>query len=198
MKSIRSSTFETNSSSVHSLTLVSKSKYAAWEKGDVIMAGEGNFVPFTELYITIKKHIEDRIARYGKELAEEKDEKQRGYKTEWLNEAKEDLAKVVALDAKSFMDLAKEIILKDADGRFDCSYYDDFYYVGDDGREPECAEDIENWDAKKPVADTLYDYESEGYFTEEKYYENDYYETFCKEQNIDGVDVVAFGYYGYD
>lgn len=198
MKSIRQNTFETNSSSVHSLTLTSKSKYAAWEKGDVIMAGEGNFVPFTELYDTIKKHIEDRVAEYEKELAEEKDEKSKEYKTMWLAEAKEDLAKVISVDKDQFTTLSKEIILKDAEGRFDESYYDDYYYVGDDGGKPENSEDIEDWGIKKPIADILISYESEGYVTEEKYYENDYYETFCQEKKIDGVDVVVFGYYGHD
>jgi len=198
MKSIRQNTFETNSSSVHSLTLTSKSEYAAWEKGDVIMAGEGNFVPFTELYDTIKKSIEERIARYEKEIAEEKDEKSKGYKTQWLAEAKEDLAEVISVDKDQFTSLSKEIILKDAEGRFDESYYDDYYYVEEDGEAPELSEDIEDWGVKKPIADILISYDSEGYVTEEKYYENDYYETFCQEKKIDGVDVVAFGYYGHD
>ena len=50
MKSIRANTFETNSSSVHSLTLVSASTYKKWETGEAIMAGEGNLVPFADLY----------------------------------------------------------------------------------------------------------------------------------------------------
>lgn len=198
MKSIRQNTFETNSSSVHSLTLTSKSEYEAWEKGDVIMAGEGNFVPFTELYDTIKKYIEDHVASYEKELAEEKDEKAKEYKTRWLEEAREDLARIISVDKDQFAALSKEIILKDAEGRFDESYYDDYYYVGDDGKIPENYEDIEDWGIKKPIADILISYESEGYVTEEKYYENDYYETFCQEKKIDGVDVVAFGCYGHD
>lgn len=198
MKSIRSNTFETNSSSVHSLTMVSASSYKKWEDGEVIMAGEGNFVSFTDLYDTIKKSIEGNIARYEKELAEEKDEKAKGYKTKWLAEEKEDLAKLMSVDKDQFLALSKEIILKDADGKFDESYYDDYYYVGDDGKMPECSEDVENWEAKKPIADILIAYESEGYVTESKYYENDWYETYCQEQTIDGVKVVAFGYYGHD
>lgn len=198
MISIRENVFETNSSSVHSLTLASKSKYTAWEKGDVIMAGESNLIPFTELYDTIKKSIEDRIARYEKELAEEKDEKSKKYKTEWLEEAKEDLAKVISVDKDQFQTLSKEIILEDANGDFDESYYDDYYYIGEDGKIPEDSEDVENWEIKKPIADILISYESEGYVTEERYYENEDYETFCQEEEIDGVDVVAFGYYGHD
>lgn len=198
MISVRENVFETNSSSVHSLTLTSKSEYTAWEKGDAIMAGEGNLIPFTELYDTIKKCIEDRIARYEEELAEEKDEKSKGYKTEWLKEAKEDLAKVISVDKDQFLALSKEIILEDANGNFDNSYYDDYYYTDKDGKVPESSEDIENWEVKKPVADILIGYADEGYVTEEKYYEQDYYETFRYEKTIDGVDVVAFGYYGHD
>lgn len=198
MISIRESVFETNSSSTHSLTLTSKSEYTAWEKGDAIMAGEGNLIPFTELYDTIKKCIEDRIVRYEKELAEEKDEKSKDYKTEWLKEAKEELAKVVSVDKDQFLNLSKEIILEDANGDFDNSYYDDYYYTDKDGKVPESSEEIENWEVKKPVADILIGYADEGYVTEEKYYEQDYYETFRQERKIDGVDVVAFGYYGHD
>ena len=198
MISVREDVFETNSSSVHSLTLVSKPRYDAWKKGDAILVGEGNLIPFTELYDTIKKTIENRIARYEKELTEEKDEKSKSYKTEWLAEAKEDLAKVTSVDKDQFLNLSKQIILEDASGRFNEHYYDDHYYVGDDGKAPEYSEDVENWEAKKPIADILINYESDGYITEDKYYDNDWYETFQQTQNIDGVDVVAFGYYGHD
>lgn len=198
MKSIRANTFETNSSSTHSLTMVSASTYKKWEDGEVIMTGEGNFVSFADLYDTIKKSIEDNIVRYEKELAEEKDEKAKGYKTKWLAEEREALAKLMSVDKDQFLALSKEIILKDADGKFDESYYDDYYYVGDDGKIPECSEDVKDWGIKKPIADILIAYESEGYVTEEKYYKNDYYETYRQEETIDGVDVIAFGYYGHD
>lgn len=167
MISVRESVFETNSSSVHSLTLTSKSEYTAWKKGDAIMAGEGNLIPFTELYDTIKK-------------------------------CKKDLVKFTSVDKDQFLALSKEIILEDANGDFDNSYYGDHYYIGKDGKAPKSSEEIENWEAKKPVADILIGYADEGYVTEEKYYEQAYYETFCYEKTIDGVDVVAFGYYGHD
>ena len=96
------------------------------------------------------------------------------------------------------MSLSKEIILKDADGKFDETYYDDYYYVDEDGKLPECSEDIVDWGIKKPIADILINYNCEGYVTEENYYENDYFETFSQEGTIDGVDVIAFGYYGHD
>lgn len=198
MKSIRSNTFETNSSSVHSLTMTSASNYKKWEDGEVIMTGEGNFVSFADLYDTIKKSIEDNIVGYEKELAEEKDEEAKGYKTKWLAEEREALAKLMSVDKDQFLALSKEIILKDADGKFDESYYDDYYYVGDDGKIPECSEDVKDWGIKKPIADILINYNCEGYVTEEKYYKNDYFETYRQEETIDGVKVVAFGYYGHD
>lgn len=198
MKSIRQSTFETNSSSIHSLTLTSASNYKTWEDGEAILVGEGNIVPFTELYSTIETYTKDRIKTYEKELAEEKDEKSKKYKKKWLEEAKENLVKIESIEKDQFSALSKEIIVKDAEGKFNETYYDDYYYVGDDGKLPELYEEITDWGIKKKVADILIDYCEEGYFTEEKYYENDYYETFCQEQTIDGVNVVAFGYYGHD
>lgn len=176
------------------MTLASNCK--KWEDGEVIMAGEGNFVSFADLYDTIKKSIEDNIVRYEKELAEKKMKKQKNIK--WLAEEREALAKLMSVDKDQFLALSKEIILKDADGKFDESYYDDYYYVGDDGKIPECSEDVKDWGIKKPIADILIAYESEGYVTESKYYENDWYETLCQEQTIDGVKVVAFGYCGHD
>lgn len=198
MKSIRANTFETNSSSVHSLTLVSASTYKKWETGEAIMAGEGNLVPFADLYSTIEAYVRNRVERYEKELAEEKTEKAKEYKKEWLKEAEEDLAKILSVERDQFLNLSKEIILKDAGGKFDETYYDDYYYVDEDGKLPECSEDIVDWGIKKPIADILINYCCEGYITEEKYYENDYYETYRQEETIDGVDVVAFGYYGHD
>lgn len=198
MKSIRSNTFETNSSSIHSLTLTSASNYKTWEDGEAILVGEGNIVPFTDLYNTIETYTKDRIKTYEKELAEEKDEKSKKYKKKWLEEAKENLVKIESIEKDQFSALSKEIIVKDAEGKFNETYYDDYYYVGDDGKLPELYEEITDWGIKKKVADILIDYCEEGYFTEEKYYENDYYETFCQEKKIDGVDVVAFGYYGHD
>lgn len=198
MKSIRANTFETNSSSTHSLTLVSASKYKKWETGEAIMAGEGNLVPFADLYSTIEAHARNQVKCYEKELAEEKNEETKKYKKEWLKEAEEDLAKILSVEKDQFLSLSKEIILKDAGGKFDETYYDDYYYVDEDGKLPECSEDITDWGIKKPIADILIDYNCEGYVTEEKYYKNDYYETYCQEETIDGVDVVAFGYYGHD
>lgn len=198
MKSIRANTFETNSSSTHSLTMVSASTYKRWETGEAIMAGEGNLVPFADLYSTIEAYAKNQVKRYEKEIAEEKNEETKEYKKKWLKEAEEDLAKILSVERDQFLNLSKEIILKDAGGKFDETYYDDYYYVDEDGKLPECSEDIVDWGIKKPIADILIDYSCEGYVTEEKYYENDYYETYCQEETIDGVDVIAFGYYGHD
>ena len=72
MKSLRANTFETNSSSTHSLTMVSASTYKKWETGEAIMAGEGNLVPFADLYNTIETYAKNQVKRYEKEIAEEK------------------------------------------------------------------------------------------------------------------------------
>lgn len=198
MKSLRANTFETNSSSTHSLTMVSASTYKRWETGEAIMAGEGNLIPFADLYNTIETYAKNQVKCYEKEITEEKNEKTKEYKKKWLKEAEENLAKILSVERDQFLNLSKEIILKDAGGKFDETYYDDYYYVDEDGKLPECSEDIVDWGIKKPIADILINYNCEGYVTEEKYYENDYYETYCQEKTIDGVDVIAFGYYGHD
>lgn len=55
-KQVRRGVFETNSSSVHSLTLVMKDEYEKWEKGELVYNDwENKLVPVTE---EIKKKME--------------------------------------------------------------------------------------------------------------------------------------------
>lgn len=39
---------------------------------------------------------------------------------------------------------------------------------------------------------------SETFYTYDDFFQNDSYETFCKEREFGGASVVAFGYYGWD
>lgn len=61
MIQIRNSIFETNSSSVHSITMCSENEFKEWEKGNVLYCTYvENFVSYDDAVKTIKKdHGED-------------------------------------------------------------------------------------------------------------------------------------------
>lgn len=144
---IRRGTFETNSSSVHSLTLCSKSDYERWSYGELFYepCGEGFIEPekilnseeFKEMEAS--KHIKDNLSLF-KEMA---------YAYEEL------------------------------------SYYDDYWRIID-----ERSKELNN-----TIKDEIRDMEV--YSIDSFFAKNDY-ETFAEEKNIDGVNVVAFGYFGRD
>lgn len=57
----------------------------------------------------------------------------------------------------------------------------------------DCVIDWENEEA----VDAFIDF-SETFYTYDGFFQNNYYETFCKEREFSGTNVVAFGYYGWD
>ena len=144
---IRRGTFETNSSSVHSLTLCSGSEYERWAVGELFYEplGKGFIEPekilnseeFKEMEVS--KHIKDNLSLF-KEMA------------------------------YAYGELS----------------YDDDYWR------------IINKRSKKlnnTIKDEIRDMEV--YSIDSFFAKNDY-ETFAEEKNIDGVNVVAFGYFGHD
>lgn len=160
MKYIRRGTFETNSSSCHSITLASKKDYDMWADEEAFLF-YGKFVPFTEAYVQIKTWIkEEKLDYYEQNSDYWKDEiaTYKGY-----------LSILDNLDAKTFNDIFKKFITNDCielnplEGLFQA--------IRDDGE--------------------TFSYQS--YFD---YYGNEY-EMFEEEKNIEGTDVIAFGYYGY-
>lgn len=186
MLSIRENVFESNSSSVHSLTITSKAQYKRWEDGEVVwQRGAERFYTIPELWEIIEKEI--------KEDTEELSLPDRA-NDEWSQKKLKD-AKVLIegmteeIFAKHFQELLKEY-----EGAI---YYDTFRDVNEHS----------NWwhelalnDRLKTVGLLQYCF-GEGLYTEEAFYDYDKgieYETFCHNENIDGVDVVAFGYYGHD
>ena len=144
---IRRGTFETNSSSVHSLTLCSESDYERWSYGELFYEplGKGFIEPekilnseeFKEMEVS--KHIKDNISLF-KEMA---------YAYEEL------------------------------------SYDDDYWRIID-----ERSEELNN-----TIKDEIRNMEV---YSIDSFFARNDYETFAEEKNIDGVNVVAFGYFGRD
>lgn len=60
MRQIRRSVFETNSSSVHSLTMCSEDEFSRWERGEVFYKRWGRgFVPREEVFAKIRGEGQD-------------------------------------------------------------------------------------------------------------------------------------------
>ena len=144
---IRRGTFETNSSSVHSLTLCSESDYERWSNGELFYEPYGRgFVTLEEVVnseefkeMEVSKHIKDNLSLF-KEMA---------YAYEEL------------------------------------SYDDDYRRIID-----ERSEELNN-----TIKDEIRDMEV---YSIDSFFAKTDYETFAEEKNIDGVNVVAFGYFGHD
>ena len=159
MKFIRRGTFETNSSSCHSLTLASKKDYDMWTNEDAFLF-YGKFVPINEAYVRIKSWVKEQLDYY---------KQKKDYWKEEIDTYEGYLGILDNLDAKTFNDAFKKFIIDDCielnplDGLFQT--------LRDDGET----------------------------FSHQSYldYYGDEYEMFEEEKNIEGTDVVAFGYYGY-
>ena len=144
---IRRGTFETNSSSVHSLTLCSESEYERWAVGELFYEPRGkgfiepekilNSEEFKEMEVS--KHIKDNLSLF-KEMA---------YAYEEL------------------------------------SYDDDYWRIIN-----ERSEELNN-----TIKDEIRDMEV---YSIDSFFAKTDCETFTEEKNIDGVNVVAFGYFGHD
>ena len=140
MRTIRNNTFETNSSSTHSLSIVSSEEFDKF-KNDETLYYYGDLFTFDEIYTRVKK---------------EKN-------SEWLK------------DKNSAIQKMKEII-KDK-RRIDTDYDDD----------------DENAEILKDITDVF-----EVLETYESLNEDSYLEFFEEKRVINGVEVVAFGNYGFD
>lgn len=140
MRTIRNNTFETNSSSTHSLSIVSSEEFDKF-KNDETLYYYGDLFTFDEIYTRVKR---------------EKN-------SEWLK------------DKNSAIQKMKEII-KDK-RRIDTDYDDDY----------------ENAEILKDITDVF-----EVLETYESLNEDSYLEFFEEKRVINGVEVVAFGNYGFD
>ena len=159
MKCIRRGTFETNSSSCHSLTLASKKDYDMWTKGDVFLF-YSEFVPINEAYVRIKTWIKEKLDYYTQK---------EDYWKEEIATYKEYLSVLDNLDAKTFNDIFKKFI---TDGSIELNSLKGLF---------------------QSIKDDCETFSHQSYLD----YYGDEYEMFEEEKNIEGTDVVAFGYYGY-
>jgi hypothetical protein len=175
MKSIRENTFETNSSSTHSLSVVSKEDYEDFENGKKLWNPETEDISsLDDIYKTV---VED-----GNELVSPEEK--------WsTKEEKERIAELLKLVTKEVFDTNIANLLKKTDGTLNNKVWknrDDLYLTDDE----------------KNIFELLNFIFDSGLYDEEGYYElvgNNYnHETFKMDKNINGVDVVAFGHYGYD
>ncbi|MBQ8298415.1 MAG: hypothetical protein IJX99_00830 [Clostridia bacterium] len=89
MKNIRRGTFETNSSSTHSITICTEDEYTKWEKGELY------FDRWSDKFIT-KEEYDEKIAELKESFEDQhrdcvwadEEDKQDALK-EWLNEDKQ-------------------------------------------------------------------------------------------------------------
>ena len=144
---IRRGLFETNSSSVHSLTLCSGSEYERWVVGELF------YEPWSKGFIEPEKILN---SEEFKEME-------------------------VSKHIKDNLSLFKEM----AYAYEELSYYDDYWRIID-----ERSKELNN-----TIKDEIRNMEV--YSIDSFFAKNDY-ETFAEEKNIDGVNVVAFGYFGHD
>lgn len=159
MKYIRRGTFETNSSSCHSITLASKKDYDMWADEEAFLF-YGKFVPFNEAYVQIKNWVKEKLDYYAQKG---------GYWKEEIVTYKGYLSILDNLDAKTFNVAFKKFLI---DGSIDLNPLEGlFQSIRDDGET----------------------------FSHQRYldYYGNEYELLEEEKNIEGTDVVAFGYYGY-
>ena len=187
MISIRESTFETNSSSTHSLTICSSDEYKAWEKGETIFSeGSEKFVKLTELYDTCIEATKKDLEYYK---PEEDDYKMRVAILEYILEHAN----------KEFFD---PFIKKILDRNGEIVSISDFGYESEDGRDIKSLYDLydRNFDGAtdEAVALELANEFGDKLVTEEHFYEDDYLEGYCESKVVNGVEVYVFGKYGYN
>ena len=175
MKSIRENTFETNSSSIHSLTIVSKEEYEDFEDGKELWNPETkSLASLDEIYKTV---VED-----GNELVSPEEK--------WsTKEEKERIGTLLKLVTKEVFDANIVNLLNKTHGTLNSKTWKN-------------REDFDLTDDEKNILELLNFIFDSGLYNEEGYYElvgdNYNYETFKVKKNIKGVDVVAFGHYGYN
>ena len=188
MLSIRENVFESNSSSVHSITVTSKKVTDDWENGKLIFVADwGKFFALDELWGVAnrcKAREEESDQKWIKEHPNETNEYEHNRLKEsaviWNGLTKEIFVSIVAdiLKSDGYIDRNTDYDNPDSDWMFN---------LGD------------LTDRQKVVSVIINSFGDGIYANFDAYSESlEYYETFWEDQNVDGVDVVAFGYYGHD
>lgn len=194
MISIREGTFETNSSSTHSLTICSSDEYKAWEKGETIFnENEETFVKLTDLYDACIEAVKKDLEYYRPKKATEKS-------TEDYYKRRVAILEYVLEHAnKEFFDPFIKSVL---DRNGEVISISDFGYESEDDKEIDSLYDLydKNFEGAtdEAVALELANEFGEKLVTEEHFYEDDYLEGYCASKVINGVEVYVFGKYGYN
>lgn len=188
MLSIREKVFETNSSSVHSLTLVSKEQYDEWQEGKVyFINGYDRFIKPEELYDFVKNEITTKyLEEYEKkaELRSYEAERKKAIEYCFANMSKEEFDSI-------FVELMDE-----ANGYMGYDLFDEYYE-----ERPSCKkEDMSKASKKGIVVEMVETALDEGIATFDGWWEDvsNHYETYEQSQTFGDNTVVAFGYYGHD
>lgn len=180
MISIREATFESNSSSTHSLTMTSESNFENWKNGKVLYdIGSQRFYEKSEIYEQICKELSENLEE------SKKDFESKTNPSDWLK------VRVKELEELNNMIPAKDVFEEALSNLIskDCQQLQEAR-LSEDSEEFKNFSDIEKWvcEAVSYTLGNLFTYGS--YYD---YIENDY-ETF--EDTYNGV--VAFGYFGYN
>lgn len=194
MISIRESTFETNSSSTHSLTICSSDEYKAWESGETIFSeGSEKFVKLTELYDTCIEATKKDLEYYKPKAATEKPEE------DYYKMRVAILEYILEHANREFFD---PFIKKVLDRNGEIVSISDFGYESEDDRDIKSLYDLydRNFDGAtdEAVALELANEFGDKLVTEEHFYEDDYLEGYCESKVVNGVEVYVFGKYGYN
>ena len=144
---IRRMVFETNSSSVHSLSLCNWSDYERWSNGELFYEQYGRGFVTLEEVVNSEDFKKTEVSKY----------------------------------IKDNLSLFKEM----AYAYEELSYDDDYWRIID-----ERSEELNN-----TIKDEIRDMEV---YSIDSFFAKTDYETFIESKNIDGVNVVAFGYFGRD
>lgn len=194
MISVREGTFETNSSSTHSLTICSSEEYKAWKSGETIFSEDSEkFVKLTELYDTCIKAAKKDLKDYKPKAATEKPEEEYYKRRVAILEYALEHANKEFFDPfiKSVLDRNGEIVS-----------ISDYGYDSEDDREIESLYDLydKNFEGAtdEAVALELANELGDKLVTEEHFYEDDYLEGYCESKVVNGVKVYVFGKYGFD
>lgn len=194
MISIREGTFETNSSSTHSLTICSSDEYKAWEKGETVFSEDNEtFVKLTDLYdaciAAAKKNLDYYIPKKATEKPDEDYYKRRVAILEYILEHAN----------KEFFDPFIKSVL---DRNGEVVSISDYGYESEDDKQIDSLYDLydKNFEGAtdEAVALELANEFGEKLVTEEHFYEDDYLEGYCESKVINGVEVYVFGKYGYN
>lgn len=177
MISIRESTFESNSSSCHSLTICSKDQFNRWQKDEILFAvSMEDFVEKDEIYEKCTRHIQLRLNDLTKEPL-----------GDWEQEFFEDLKRLSEMNiSKEDFDKTIEHLLEVLDG--DLSY-------------DKVEDEVEISETEKAVLDMVLLVYDSGLLTADAYNEyicNCGHEDFLETKTINGAEIVVFGYSGYD